>query len=288
LNKIQAIIADVDGVMVGKDPGVNFPLPHEQIIQALKHVSQTGVPIVLCTAKFGFAVKEIALRAELSNPHITDGGALITRFSNAGTEIIKQHEINPNLVHAFAIACLKANIYFELCSAEAYYIDKSQVNELTDRRTRLLQQKPKIISILDGFEQPSIIKTVVFISSDEQKEAFEKIMDDLGPEITYIWSHHPYLEPYLPAIMTRSGVSKESATKEIAEQLSVDLSNCLGIGDSESDWNFMSLCGSVGVVGTKSEALMDLAKTKGENQFYLAPDVSEHGLLEILKNFNII
>lgn len=286
--KVQAVIADVDGVMVGKDPGINFPLPNESIISALRFVSKAGVPIILCTAKFRYAVKGIALQAELANPHITDAGALISTFHDNTTKIIKKHKLDPAIVSRFAKACLDENIYFELCSPEAYFIDTSQVSELTERRIKLLQQQPQIMHILEDFNGQAIIKTVAFIDSPEKKQAFETLMKNIGPSLSYIWSHHPYLEPYQPAVITLSGVSKASATKEIAEQLGLDLTQCLGIGDSESDWDFMSLCGKVGVVGDNSKELVRLASTKDKDQYYIAPDVRAHGLLEIFSYFNLI
>ena len=48
---IKAIITDIDGVIVGKKHGVNFPLPNDDVIQKLKNLHKTGFPIVLCTAK---------------------------------------------------------------------------------------------------------------------------------------------------------------------------------------------------------------------------------------------
>lgn len=49
---IKAIIADVDGVIVGNRRGVNFPLPNKVVMQKLKDLHKKGIPIVLCTEPF--------------------------------------------------------------------------------------------------------------------------------------------------------------------------------------------------------------------------------------------
>lgn len=74
---IKAIITDVDGVIVGDKKGVNFPLPNERVIERLKAIKKSGIPVILCTGKPTYATEDIIRKAELDNPHITDAGAFI-------------------------------------------------------------------------------------------------------------------------------------------------------------------------------------------------------------------
>lgn len=46
---IKAIITDIDGIIVGKKQGVNFPLPNELVIQKLKELHNNGLAIILCS-----------------------------------------------------------------------------------------------------------------------------------------------------------------------------------------------------------------------------------------------
>ena len=56
---IKGIILDIDGVIVGEKFGFNFPLPHPDVISALKKIKFNGIFISLCTAKPYFAVMDI-------------------------------------------------------------------------------------------------------------------------------------------------------------------------------------------------------------------------------------
>ena len=74
---VQAVILDVDGVIVGGKEGFNFANPHAEIVPSFKTIHEKGMPLVLCTGKFVYAIKDFVIAAHLDNPHIADGGAII-------------------------------------------------------------------------------------------------------------------------------------------------------------------------------------------------------------------
>ncbi len=81
------------------------------------------------------------------------------------------------------------------------------------------------------------------------------------------------------------GISKKTAAKEVAENLHVSFENILGVGDTAGDWEFMSQCKYVGVMGNASDELKTLAKTKGQENFYIGSSVNEHGVIDIIAHF---
>ncbi len=286
MTSIKAIIADVDGVMVGEQTGVNFPLPHKDVIKVLKRVSAAGIPIVLCTGKFNFAIKEIIRQANLDNPHITDGGALIINSSK--NAVIKKHTINKQTVKEFTSACLAENIYLELYTPESYYVQAAQPRDFTLKRTELLQMEPTIVpSLMSLAGHEDIIKIMCFTDRKEGSGKVDTIIKRLGKRVNFIWSSHPYLEPIRPGIITAPGVSKAQAVKEVAQIINTPFTKILGIGDNKSDWNFMALCRYAGTVGNESKELKRLVKTKGEGNYFIAPSVDDHGFLEILDHFQV-
>ncbi len=88
---IKAVILDVDGVIVGKKIGVNSPYPSKKIIEKLKAVSLSGIPIHLCTAKPYFAIEKIVKDAGLFASHIVEGGAGI--YDAKEGKFIERHPI---------------------------------------------------------------------------------------------------------------------------------------------------------------------------------------------------
>jgi HAD superfamily hydrolase (TIGR01484 family) len=284
---IRAIVADVDGVMVGKRPGFNFPLPHTQVIDALHKVNKNGIPVILCTAKFYVGIKQIAVQAHLDNPHITDGGALIINLMH--NEIVSEHVLDSELVKRFSADCLRNELYLEIYSATSYFVQKSQKNDFTDRRSELLQLKPTLVdSLTDIADRETIMKMIFFAKEPHKQEAGYNLTMQLGNNVHFIWSHHPFLEPWKPGVITAANVSKVNAMMELLETLHINAASVLGIGDSKSDWNFMEKCGAVAVVGDKDQALRDLAASRDSDNYFLASSVDDHGIIEIFKHFKLL
>jgi HAD superfamily hydrolase (TIGR01484 family) len=287
MKQIKAIVADVDGVMVGKKEGVNFPLPPQEIIRSLKQISARGIPIILCTAKFGYAIKDIAIQAKLSNPHITDGGALIIDWLD--DVVVSQSPLNKDTMLEYIHTCLEQDIYTELYTADCYYIQKSQISELTVKRSKLLQMEPQIAeSIFDVARHTAVIKIINSSEGSADMPTLESNADKFGNKLNYIWTQHPYITPHKLLIVTAPGVSKQHAAREVMSYLNISFESVLGVGDSESDWNFMQLCNYVATIGSSGGKLQHLAQSKGEDHYFFASSVEDNGMLEALEHFKLL
>ena len=281
---IKAIIMDVDGVIVGKKLGINFPLPNEKVIETLKKVRQQGIPIILCTAKFNYAIHEIIKSAELKNPHITDGGALILDLISNKT--ITKHVFDKGLAKDISSSCISKNIYLEAYDVDDYFVQKSQVNVLTKRRTELLQKDPKLPDMLqDQIDMVDMIKFISFAENEDGKAKIEKALTHLNTNINLMWSEHPAFFPMKFGIITIKGVSKKHASLEVLEYLKISPSETLGIGDLLSDWNFIEICKYAGTVGDHSPEFKKLTQTKGEGKFFHGSSVDENGFIDIINYF---
>src|SRR5579872_3219443 len=281
---IKAIITDVDGVFVGKKQGINFPLPNHNVITMLHTLQKKGIPVVICTAKFNYAVKEIILRADLRNPHITDGGAfIIDPLHNA---IIKKYVFEKNLAHELVGKCLAEKIYTEVYGATEYFLQKDHISEFTEKRIQILQKTHIAVdSLIDHLAKIEVIKIINFAHTPQEKEKIENLLSPYKDKIHYVWSHHPKTFPSENTVVTVKGVSKKTASLEVLKQLNVTPDETLGVGDTMGDWNFMSLCKYVGVVGDTSNELKRSAMEKGEGNYFFGSSVDEDGFLQIVDHF---
>ena len=281
---VKGIILDVDGVIVGDKPGVNFPFPNSNVIEALFRLHQKGMPIILCTAKFGYAIIEIIENAALNNPHVTDGGALI--INPLEGEIIIEHLINKEEVANVVVKCLENNIYTELYTAEDYFLQKDQQSEFTYRRTELLSKAPILVdSFLNIAANEDIIKVICFARKDHEVEVVSNLAKEFGNRINFIWSAHPFLPGVRSGVITAPGVSKANAVREALESLSLTFDEMLGVGDSLADWNFMQYCKYAATLENGDEKLKELIREKGDGNYLIAPHINENGIFEILKYF---
>jgi len=284
MKQIKAIITDIDGVIVGDKHGVNFPLPNDLVIRKLKELHKKGIPIVLCTAKFQSGIQELVKRTELNNPHITDGGALI--IDPLDNKIIKKHTFEKQLVHEIVQRCIEKNIYVEAFGVDEYFIQTSQVCDITPKHTAILQQEPIIVDDLQKhLAMIDAIKVISFAKNDEEKATIDLLLEDVADMIHVVWTMHPTMLPTRVCIITINGVSKKTAAKKVLEYLKISPEETLGIGDTLGDWNFMSLCKYVATVGNESQELKNLAKAKGEGNYFIGSSVDKNGMIDIIDYF---
>ncbi len=279
---IKAVITDVDGVMVGKQEGINFPLPHDEVIDALHRVFKSGVPVILCTAKFHPAIDDIIAKAKLNNPHITDGGALVINpFGNK--KIIKEYAIENSVIEDYLE---KDEVYSEVFSADNYYIRKDSDPDFIKKRLKLLQKKPIYLdNLTEIIGKVPLIKMISLANDESEKIKIDAQLKHLGNRVNSIWSQHPYLGPRRICIITAPGVSKGNAVLEIADYLGIALDDILGIGDQPSDWSFMELCGHVATIGDSKE-LQDLAASRDSH--YIGKSVDDNSLIDVFGHYELI
>ena len=238
---IKAIITDVDGVIVGKTPGVNFPLPNKKIISALIALQKKKIPVVLCTAKFNHAIKEIVFQANLRNPHITDAGALI--INPLENSIITKHVFDKSLAHNIVKKCIAKGYYTEVYGIDNYYLQEDHIGEFTEKRITILQKKHvAVASLVEKVDDIEVIKIKVFAHNEKDQEKIEKDLAVFKQTADIFWSHHPFLLPTKDINITPKGVSKKAASLEVLDYLKITPEETLGVGDTMGDWNFMSIC----------------------------------------------
>ncbi len=282
--KIKGIILDIDGVIVGEKIGFNSPDPHPDVIKRLKEIRKQGIFVSLCTGKPHFAIKSIIEAAELNNMHITDGGGVI--IDPIDNIIVKKHIIDKATATEVLKMCLENNIYTEFYTVDSYVVQKSQVSDITAQHTHILQQKPKLVdSLLDESAISEITKIMPIALDEEDKKRVSKLFEPFKDKLTLSWGIHPIALPLQFEIVTAPGISKKQGAIDISESTGVSFENMLGVGDSGSDWQFISLCKYGAAPENASQELKDLVMTKGGGNAYIGGHVDENGILEILNNF---
>lgn len=284
---VQALILDVDGVIVGEKIGFNSPHPHPEVIAALKKVQNKGIPISLCTAKPHFAISKEIKDADLDNVHITDGGGVI--INPLKNKIIQQNNIDSEVAAKVIEAYLEAGVYTEFYTVDDYFIQASQAGKITSDHEHVLQAKPKMVESLAAEAKQQKVTKVMPIAIDEaDKENLNKVFEKFKDELVLSWGVHPVILPLQFAIITAPGISKKQGAIEISKTTGVPLENTLGVGDSGSDWQFIELCGYGAAMGNAKQDLKDKVLTKEEGKSFIAKSVDENGILDILNYFGLL
>ncbi len=281
---IKALVLDIDGVIVGGTTGVNFPLPHPEVLAALKKIRASGIPICLCTAKPYFAILDIIKSAGLDNPHITEGGSVLINPIDA--TITQKHTIDLALAVEIIEHYINHGVYVELYTIDRYFIQKDQRCVITEQHTSILGRPPELVASLVAQARESEIVKIMPIARDEvDKQRLTELFESFKDTLTLNWGVHPAVMPLQFGIVTAPGISKERAAEAITDYLHIPLADTLGVGDSMSDWQFIKLCGYGAAMGNASAELKQLVLSKGTAHSFIAPSVEENGVLKVFDYF---
>lgn len=284
MKDIRGIILDVDGVIVGEKIGFNSPDPNIEVIKKLREIKSKGTPISLCTAKPHFSIRNIIDSVGLDNFHITDGGGVI--IDSLNNQIRREYIIDKESAVKVLRLCLENNIYTEFYTVDDYYIQESQVSDITKKHIHVLQRNPKIVEDLITKSIESDITKIMPIALDEEdKIRVTELFRKSNINLDLSWGIHPVALPLQFGIITCPGITKKQGAIEISKGINVPLENILAVGDSTSDWQFISLCGYGAAMGNASKELKELVKTKGEQHSYIGGHVDKNGILDILNYF---
>ncbi|MCL2382912.1 MAG: HAD hydrolase family protein [Oscillospiraceae bacterium] len=242
MSEVKGLILDIDGVLVGEKIGYNSPEPHQEVMNKLKSIREAGIPIILCTAKPHFAITSLIEGARLDNLHITDGGGVA--INPIDDVIVEKHIIQAkDEMQRVINIYLDNNVYTEIYTVEDYIIQNSQVCDITDKHTHVIQRPPKIVeSLVKESLETEVTKIMPVALNEEDKKRVEKLFQEANTDLTLNWGVHPVILPLQFGIITAKGISKKQSAINIAEKLDISFDNILGVGDSTSDWNFMGLC----------------------------------------------
>ncbi len=283
---IKAIILDVDGVIVGEEAGFNFPLPHAEVMERLRSIREKGIPISLCTSRPHWSVEKIITGAELDNLHISlAGGVIIDPIDNV---VLEKHPIEPIKAREVTQMYLENGAYTELYTLDNYILQADQVRDfLTTQHAKILQKQPLIVdSLLDEIDKHEIFKVMPVGTDESDRIRLNALFEPFAEDLVISWAIHPSANPHKFANITARGISKRQATTTLAQNLGIQPSEILGVGDGISDWQFMELCGYAAAMGNASNNLKELVTSRDEKSF-IGQSVDQNGILGIFDHFGL-
>lgn len=278
---MKVYLLDVDGVLTGRVHGLNFPMPNPKVVDAIKAARDRGDYVSFCTGRALFGILDIIEATGLDTFHIVEGGSSIV--NPARERYLQKLTIDSSLSALLVEAFLRASLYVEVYTHDNYYVQEDLQDSLLDKHIAVLKKEPLRVESLSEFAIQNELTKIFFMArtTTEEMTIAELFESQFLGKLSLIWSHSPNFEPAICGWVSPPGITKGDAAKKLSHELSVPFSEFIGVGDSESDWSFLQLCGTAAAMGNGEEELKTLVRSKHQNGMIL-PHVDENGVLGIL------
>ena len=258
----RLIFLDIDGTLVGPTR-----TPGEAVWRALGALMARDIILCVCTGRpFGGVATEIAQRLTPGAAHIFTAGALL---ASAQGRVLSAQALPPEPVLKMIAQARRHDLTLELYSATSIAVDRQTTSSL--QHAALLGLESTACD-LEAFAASNPIIKTQWILREEQAEAIlahpvagchmADATSELMPGIRFV-------------SITRAGVDKGSACREVARLHGIDMAHTAGVGDSAGDLPMLEVVGRALVMGNSPEPL--------RARFETLPCVDDDGITHLLE-----
>lgn len=223
---VALIGIDVDGTLVGSSGEVP-----ETVWQAAEQARAAGIHLALCSGRpaFGLAV-EYARRLDDDGWHIFQNGASIVHLA---THESRSTPIPQNAVRDLIEQARASGQVLELYSDSDYVVESDAKWSEEHAELLGLPFEPRRFETLS----PPIVRAQWLLSPEEAEHAVAL------PGLEMAVSTSPLMPDVRFVGLTREGISKGSAIRQIAAAYKVDLRDVMYVGDSGNDLSALRIVG---------------------------------------------
>lgn len=259
---IPLVVLDIDGTIIGSSGQVM-----QCVWEAAQRAVDAGVKLSVCTGRpaFGVAMK-IATRLGPDNPHVFQSGAHIGYPDGRSLKAVSLKESDTRTLIDIS---RKRGAVLELYTPNSLFVERT--TPLSTRHAEVIGVTAIVRDLEEVAASEPVVRAQWILPTGEDDEIAS--MAPAGIQVAH--ANSPALPQAEFISLTREGVSKGSAVAQLAQQLRLDLSKVMAVGDSAGDLPMLEVVGHPRVMASASPELRAAFPTTG--------DVEECGAVEALE-----
>lgn len=241
---IPLVVFDLDGTLIGSSGQVL-----DCIWEAATEAQAAGVKMAVCTGRPGLGLAlDIAKRLGPNNPHVFQNGAHVGYTDGRTVQVAALKEDHTRTLIDLS---RQAGAVLELYTPNALYVERS--TDLSRRHAEMI----KVAALVRDLEEVAASEPVVRAQWVVPVGAEHDLMAAAPPEVHVSHAVSPALPDMAFVSITRQGVSKASAVKQLAEQMRIPLERVMAVGDSSGDLPMLEEVGHPRVMANATPDLRD-------------------------------
>lgn len=261
---IALVVLDLDGTLIGSSGQVS-----ECVWEAAQRARQSGIKLATCTGRPGAGVAlRVAERLGPRHGHIFQSGALIADPSGNTINVAALREA---VVLDLVAKAREADYSLELYTPTTLYVERR--TELSDAHAKMIGVTPLVRDLSEVARIEPVVRAQ-WVVEEARRAEVESLSLLQGVQISTASS--PALPKTAFISVTREGVHKGTAVRQLAEVMSIDKGAVMGVGDSEGDLPMLKEVAHPYVMPSASYDLRSTYPT-------LSNDVDDCGVVEALE-----
>lgn len=240
---IPLVVFDLDGTLIGSSGQVD-----NCIWEAAEEALAAGIKIAVCTGRPGLGVAlKVAKRLGAGNAHVFQSGAHLGYTDGRTVKVValKEHDTR----HIIELS-RDAGAVLELYTPNSLYVERTTA--LSERHASMIGVNALVRDLEDVAANEPVVRAqwVVPVGAET----------GLAAQVPAGVQQAHAVSPALPDIafvsLTREGVSKASAVRQLAEHMRIPLERVMAVGDSEGDLPMLLEVGHPRIMANATPALL--------------------------------
>jgi Cof subfamily protein (haloacid dehalogenase superfamily) len=240
---IPLVILDLDGTVIGSSGQV---LP--AVWEAAERARDAGVRLAVCTGRPGLGIAlRVAKRLGPTNPHVFQSGAHIG-YPDGDT--LKVSALKEAVVKRLVQHARSVGLVLEVYTPNHLYVERK--TPMSEAHAKMIGVAALVRDLGEVAESEPVVRAQWVLTPSQEAAAMALALD----EVHVSRATSPALPATLFVSITRAGVSKGSAVRDLVEHMRLRVDQVMAVGDSAGDLPMLTLVGHPVVMANAEEALL--------------------------------
>lgn len=249
---IKMVAIDIDGTLINDNQEIT-----PKTVEAIKQASKQGVKIVLCTGRPMTGVQAYLDQLGLDNRDdeyvVSFNGGLAQTTSK---KVMVDASISFNDYVDWENYCLKEGVHSQIETRDFIYTTNQNLSRYTIYESELVSMPVRYRSLDEMAriqDQYVIAKAMMVDDKETIDRALKDIPQELADRFSIVRSEDFYLE------FMHKSVSKGQALKRLCDELQIDVSEVMALGNAQNDNSMIEFAGKGVAMGNSVPETLAIA-----------------------------
>ncbi len=242
---IRVAFFDIDGTLLGLDGQYS-----EASKQQIRRLKTLGVKVAIASGRPNFAAQFVIDELSITDPGVFCTGAHVYCPTTQNTLVMQG--VSAAQSRQLTEALRNSDIYYELYTADDYYIESDICEEIGRTHASHMRQVPQFRNFDELIGVDPVVKFLVAVNNEREHEKLFS-MERAFPECQFAYAKIAAHPDWLFASVIDKDACKHQAFDFLLDHYQVSAENVISFGDAQSDKVFLERAGTGVAMGQAAD-----------------------------------